>query len=224
MIFVTGDTHGSLDIGKLTSRFFPEQRYLSKNDYVIILGDFGMVWNNSEEDLYWRRWLNERRFTTLFIDGNHENFDLLEQYETVEWHGGKVRYICDSIIHLQRGQVYQLEGKSLFAMGGGTSIDKRFRKPGKSWWPQEKPSQEEYDEAKRNLNKAGWSVDYVLTHTASNKLIEIMCYGKEDEELNQFFDMIEEKLNFKHWYFGHFHADEDITERHTTVYQKVIQI
>ena len=82
--FVTGDTHGSLDIGKLTSRF-SEQRYLSKNDYVIILGDFGMVWNNSEEDLYWRRWLNERRFTTLFIDGNHENFDLLEQYETVEW-------------------------------------------------------------------------------------------------------------------------------------------
>lgn len=100
------------------------------------MGDFGLVWNDGKEDLYWRKWLADRNFTTLFIDGNHENFDLLKRYEVVEWHGGKVQFINDSIIHLMRGQVYEIDRKTIFTMGGGTSIDKQFRKPGKSWWPE----------------------------------------------------------------------------------------
>lgn len=72
MIFVTGDIHGTHSIEKLNTINFPEQKTMTKNDYVIILGDFGLIWNGSKEEEYWLNWLNNKNFTTLFIDGNHE--------------------------------------------------------------------------------------------------------------------------------------------------------
>ncbi|MDD2620936.1 MAG: metallophosphoesterase, partial [Syntrophomonadaceae bacterium] len=219
-----GDTHGELDIRKLNTTNFPEQYSMTKEDYVAIMGDFGLAWNDGKEDLYWRKWLADRNFTTLFIDGNHENFDLLKRYEVVEWQGGKVHFINDSIIHLMRGQVYEIDGKTIFTMGGGSSIDKQFRKPGKSWWPEELPTYEEYEEALRNLEKYNWSVDYVFSHTISNNMMKFMCYEKEESELNTFFDLIEEKLKFKHWFFGHFHADEQVKDNYRLLFIDIIPI
>lgn len=222
-IFITGDTHGSLDISRLSMENFLEQKNLTKDDYVIICGDFGLVWNNSEEELWWRNWLNTRNFTTLFVDGNHEGFHLLEEYPVSNWNGGKVHFIEDSIIHLMRGQVFNINGFKFFSMGGATSIDKAFRTEGKSWWPQEIPSKEEFDEALDNLEKNSWSVDYVLTHTASMRIMEDMCYIKENNPLNSFFNMLEDDLSYKHWYFGHFHDDIEF-DKHTLLYNKIIEI
>jgi metallophosphoesterase superfamily enzyme len=63
---------------------------MTKSDYVIIAGDFGVIWDNSKEQDYFLKWLDNKKFTTLFIDGNHENFDLLNEYPITEWNGGKV--------------------------------------------------------------------------------------------------------------------------------------
>lgn len=79
-IFVTGDLHGQIDIRKLNKRNFPIQDELTKEDYLIIVGDFGLVWHDTKEEQYWTKWLSTRNFTTLFIDGNHENFDRLDAY------------------------------------------------------------------------------------------------------------------------------------------------
>ena len=49
MIFLTGDTHGNIDIGKLNSRKFPSQKTLSKLDFVIIVGDFGLIWDENRK-------------------------------------------------------------------------------------------------------------------------------------------------------------------------------
>ena len=89
---------------------------MNHNDYIIIAGDFGGVWDNSNEEKYWIKWLNQKKFTTLFIDGNHENYDLLSKFDITEWHGGKVQFISDNIIHLMRGQVYKIDGKSIFTI------------------------------------------------------------------------------------------------------------
>ena len=40
-IFITGDTHG--DFARFKKGNFPEQAELTKEDYVIICGDFGGV-------------------------------------------------------------------------------------------------------------------------------------------------------------------------------------
>ena len=224
MIYITGDVHGEIDIGKLNMKNFPQQKYLTKKDYIIVCGDFGLVWNNSKEELYWRKRLQERNFTVVFCDGNHENFDLLNQFPIEEWNGGKVHYINDSIIHLMRGQIYTIDGLKFFTMGGATSIDKHHRTEGKSWWKEEIPSHEEFNEAMDSLDKHDWIVDYVLTHTCSMRIMDQQGYIKENNSLNKFFDMLEKDLQYKHWYFGHFHNSVGIDEKHTMIYNEIIRL
>lgn len=136
MIFVTGDIHGSLDINKLSCRKNRKNNLfnnISNNDYIIICGDFGLIWNNSKNERWWLEWLNQKPFTTLFIDGNHENFNLLNSYPQEEFAGGKVHRISESIFHLMRGQIFTLENKRFFTMGGAESHDKSYRTINKNW-------------------------------------------------------------------------------------------
>ena len=127
LIYITGDTHIPVDIGKLSAKKFPEQRNLIKNDYLIICGDFGGLWDGSKEEKYWLDWLNSRNFTTFFVDGNHENFDMLNSLPTEEFCGGTVHKINDSVYHLIRGMVYTIDNKKIFTFGGAESHDKNQR-------------------------------------------------------------------------------------------------
>ena len=140
--FITGDTHGELDRKKIGTRYFPEQKELTKNDYLLIAGDFGCVWSLDNTDKYLIKEYEQRRFTTLFIDGNHENHDALDAYPVEIWNGGKIHRISDTVIHLMRGQVYNVDGVKFFAMGGAESTDKQYRREGKTWWAREMPSAE----------------------------------------------------------------------------------
>jgi len=140
MIFITGDTHGEVDIRKFNSRKFSEQKNLTKSDFIIITGDFGLLWDGSNEYNYWLKWLSEKNFTTLFIDGNHENFKMLNSYPVITWNGGKAHQITDSVIHLMRGQIFVIDGYKFFTFGGAKSSDKKFRKEGVSWWKEEMPN------------------------------------------------------------------------------------
>lgn len=230
MIYITGDTHGIEDWEKLNVSRFPEQKTMDPSmDYLIILGDFGGVWGD-EEDAYVQRIYNQRTFTTLFIDGNHENHDLLDKYPVEEWHGGKVHKICDRVIHLMRGQVFKLQGFTIFTMGGAESTDKQYRREGESWWARELPSDEEYEEALRNLSRVDFKVDIVLTHCAPEGYIRenipvifnsdligkpgspmADIVDRSGNRLTDFFDSLitEHKLKFDRWYFGHYHRDID---------------
>lgn len=93
MIYITGDVHQSYDIRKLNTRSWPEQKNLTRNDYLIVCGDMGIVWDDSQSDRYWRNWFEDKPFTTLFVDGNHENHRLLATYPVDEWNGGKIHKI-----------------------------------------------------------------------------------------------------------------------------------
>ena len=77
MIYITGDIHREQDIHKINPREFTVGDTLTENDYVIICGDFGCVWDGSTGDNFWLKWLDSLPWNTLFIDGNHENFDVL---------------------------------------------------------------------------------------------------------------------------------------------------
>ena len=130
MIYVTGDTHS--DVNRLSNRHFPEAKNLTKDDFVVICGDFGLIWEykgESGEENHWLWWLESRPFTTLSVDGNNENFDRLNAYPVEEWNGGKIHRIRPSVIHLMRGQVYDLpfgdSTKRIFAFGGAKTRDAR---------------------------------------------------------------------------------------------------
>lgn len=225
MMFVTGDTHIPIDISKLNARNFEKQKELTKKDYVIICGDFGGVWTGTYKDDYWLDWLEAKNFTTLFVDGNHENFDALADYDECSWNGGKVQYIRPSVIHLMRGYIYDVEGMSVFTMGGARSTDKAFRREGVSWWPQEMPSAEEFTRARQNLALHDNQVDLIITHDAPLSFVHMMrCEIPEDDALMPFLEDIKNTVGYRHWYFGHFHLDWRIDESHTAIYQKIIQL
>ena len=229
MFYITGDTHGMTDWEKLNTTNFPEQKYMSDYyDLLIIVGDFGGIWDGAEQDNYILKTYNKRNFTTLFIDGNHENHDLLDKYPVEEWNGGKVHKISDRVIHLMRGQVYNIFGTTFFTMGGAESTDKEYRKEGESWWAREMPSDEEYEEALKNLAKDNFEVDIVLTHCAPEGYIGknmsavyssdisrlpannmAVVVDRSGNKLTEFLDSLitEHGLKFKHWYFGHYHRD-----------------
>ena len=146
MIYLAGDTHGSLDLQKVEDFFSVERRIreLSKEDYLIILWDTGICWDDGSHDRWVRKRLQALPVTILWIDGNHENFNLLEEYPVIEWKGGMVHLIATDILHLMRGYCYEIEGHHFWVFGGGNSIDKIYRIPRVSWWPQEMPNEEEY--------------------------------------------------------------------------------
>lgn len=73
---------------------------MAREDYVIICGDFGGVWLSDTEEERKMDWLEGRSFTTLFIDGNHENFDQLNAFPVEEWRGEKVHKVRPHIFHL----------------------------------------------------------------------------------------------------------------------------
>lgn len=227
MIYVTGDTHADSDSKKLFD-FAKRHPELTKSDFVIIAGDFGGVWSAKtlEDDL---NYFGRLPFTLLFVDGNHENFDLINSYPVEIWNGGKVHKIRPDIIHLMRGQIFEIEGKTIFTFGGATSIDKAFRREGFSWWPQELPTFEELDEGLANLKRYNYTVDYLITHSCGQRALTypqlritagIKIASPESQLLSNFEDIV----NFKHWYFGHFHIDAKLSDKFTALMHEVVRL
>lgn len=222
MIYVTGDTHANIDISKLNTKNFPQQNELTKKDYLIICGDFGLVWDGSAREIYWQDWLSNKNFTTLFVDGNHENFDILRRMPMREMFGGYVREIAPDIYHMERGQILEIDGHRIFTMGGARSVDKEHRIEHISWWQEEMPSQEEMEYAVSQLESVNWQVDYVISHCAPRSVQHLIASWYENDPMVSFLDRLYSDLKFKRWYFGHYHIDREINEQFVALYNKVV--
>lgn len=176
-IYVTGDVHGRAEYG--SSRFafknWPLGRTLTRDDVVIVAGDFGFVWDGSNAEKYWLNWLESKPWTTCFVDGNHENHHALANLPVREWNGGLVHEARPHVLHLMRGEVFDIGGLTVLAMGGAASNDRQCRREGRSWWPEEMPSEEEMERCRASLDRVGWKVDYVVTHEAPAALAEGLC-------------------------------------------------
>lgn len=161
----------------------------------------------------------------LLMVSNHENHDALDAYPVEFWNGGKVHKISDSIIHLMRGQVFTIEGKKFFTMGGAESHDKIYRKEGISWWPREMPSNDEYEEGLANLDKANNQVDYILSHCAPDQLQSQIAYWYEHDKLTGYLEIVRQAVKFGWHYFGHYHIDKDfLNYKATCLYNNIIEI
>lgn len=110
---------------------------LRAGDILLVCGDFGFIWDNSKQERAVLKKLSEKKYTIAFVDGCHENFDLLQQYRLVRWRGGVARLIAPNIFHLQRGEIYTIENQKYFAFGGGHSQDYEYRRDTGNWWRQE---------------------------------------------------------------------------------------
>ena len=245
-IIVTGDIHGN-PFQRLNLENFPEGKTFTKEDYVIILGDFGLVWDDSAMEHSCLDWLENKPWTTLFIDGNHENYDLLNKFPIEEWGGGRVQKIRSSVIHLLRGEVYDIGGYKFLAMGGARSHDiqdgilevgdprikiwkkdnfKLFRINHISWWEEEIPNEEERKNALKNLAENDYKVDYILTHEAPSSDVVLMDHLLyHPDEYSKWLEMeIRQKVKYKKWFFGHYHLNLDVNEKETCLFERRIRI
>lgn len=251
MIYITGDCHR--DFRRFNTRIFPEQKEMTKDDFVIICGDFGGVWSEGGEDSeerYLLKWLQEKPFTTLFVDGNHENFDrLYEEYPVKEWHGGNVHEIRPSVLHLMRGQVFELCGKTFFAFGGASSHDvsggildrsdpsyqekkrkldrgwKPYRINHLSWWKEELASEEEMEEGRNNLAAHDNRVDFIVTHSCASSVQDAIGEGlfQKDRE-TEYLEEILQTVQFQKWFFGHYHDNRNVDEKKILLYEQIIRV
>ena len=227
---------------------------MTKDDTVIICGDFGLIWEKEEDrsENYWLKWLEDKPFTTVFVDGNHENHKRLATYPKKEWNGGFVHEIRPHILHLMRGEVYTIEGKTFFAFGGASSHDisdgiidgnqpdwkrqalelerqgkYRFRVEDVSWWKEELPSKEEMENGLKNLAKHNFKVDYVITHCCPSYIAAYISNGeyKPDILTDYFQELIYKNgLDFKKWIFGHYHDNRNIFDNFALLYEEIIEI
>ncbi len=247
MIFLTGDCHGNFR--RFNTENFPEQQDMTREDFVIVVGDLGLIWDDSKEQDWWIQWLTERPFTLLFIDGNHENHDRLADFPVELWHGGKTHVIAGNIRHLMRGQIFDLDGQKIFTFGGAKSHDIQdgildpadpgfkmkerllrhrhalYRVKGVSWWPGEMPNEEEYAEGIRNLEAAGWQVDVILTHCAPTSIQTMMGVGKQrQDQLTDYLEEIRQKCRYKKWFFGHYHRNKAVTDKEFCLYEQIVEL
>lgn len=246
MIYITGDCHG--DYRRFSTGIFPEQKEMTKDDYVIVCGDFGF-WNPSKKQDYWLKWLTEKPFTTLFVDGNHECFDNLYALPVEVWNQGKIHRVTDSIYHLMRGQVFDIAGLKIFTFGGAASHDiqggildiddpeykEKKRKLDKgdlpyrinhiSWWKEEMPCDEEYAEGLANLEKNNWTVDYIISHCCASSTQALLSDGfYTPDKLTGYFEEVKARCTFKKWFFGHYHCNKNVTDKEIALYEQIIRI
>lgn len=246
-IFITGDTHG--DFSRLMEGAFPALDRLTRQDTLLICGDFGGLWQGGSRERKRLDRLEARPFTTLFVDGNHENFDRLLRIPTEPWQGGLVRRLRPHILHLARGQVFQIEGRKFFAMGGARSHDiqdgilersqlmegdlERLRHEGArvrvnhlNWWRQELPDRQEYQTALHNLEQNGWQVDHIVTHCAPTAIQRQLFLESQPDPLTDFLEQVRQKCRFQSWFFGHYHqqAETGQSPRYVLLYEQVTEL
>lgn len=224
---ISGDTHGTLDIEKVERFFGEHEDEYTEDDYLIICGDVGVCGFSPDVEKETRCILQELPVTVLFIDGNHEHHERLNDLPVDEWMGGKVHFVESSIIHLMRGQVYDIDGVRFFTFGGAYSVDRYVRTEGIDWFPEEIPTREEYEEGLDNLEACGYKVDYIITHTAPREVAAALGYGEESLDevaLRRYLQQIADEAEYKKWFFGHFHEDEVIEDAFVALYDEMIVI
>lgn len=217
---------------------------------MIICGDFG-IWDDSKRERYNLNWLESRSFTTLFVAGNHDNYDILDSLPVSDWHGGKVNYLRPSVIHLMRGQCYDIDGYTFWAFDGASSRDiedgilepddpefkakkremderyARYRINHRTWWERELPSEEEMRTGWDTLVRRSHCVDYIVTHAPSTAMLKCMDFDSryKSDYLTDYLDEIQRETIYKHWYFGHMHANRMLDEYHATcLYEQIERI
>lgn len=218
-LFVCGDTHMPVDVKKLSTKNWPESRELTQDDVLVQLGDFGGIWyplNSNKEQDYWLEWLCNKNWTTAVVPGNHENYDVIDTFPWEEKWGDRVQvYEHDNgrkIYFLRKGGLYNINGRSILAIGGAKSIDKEWRVIGESWWEQEAISYKEIEDTFDSMDKSNRKVDYILTHTCPERILHhfiwptVHTMGKFKCPVAQFLNEVDNQMEFKEWHFGHMHS------------------
>lgn len=216
---ITGDLHGDLTFKRI---------YQAKKlgyTHLIVCGDFGYIWDGSLKENKRLDYLNKIGVQILFCDGNHENHVLLNEYPILEMYEGKVHKIRDNVIHLIRGEIYNINNNSFWVFGGANSTDKEYRVEGKTWWKEEMPTRIEMEYGTSTLVGNDFKINYIITHTCYPKALGRVGGSYRVDELADYLGRISYLVDYKYWYFGHMHLDFNMYDLNTRcLYRDIVEI
>lgn len=221
-LFITGDTHGMNDIRKLTNENFPIQEELDKSDVLCIAGDAAICWTGGNTDKQLQKWYEDKPFTTLVIDGNHEGHELLSKLPIIKKFKGKVRKVSDSVFYAIRGEIYTINGKKILTFGGAESTDKQYRVEGYSWWKDEEVTIKDFKRTIDNLERESFKVDYFITHTGGGEVARNLGFlpTNSDKYVSFFLDTLRDTPH----YCGHYHVDRIINKQSRVLFNDIIEL
>ncbi len=216
MVYITGDTHGKFR----RVAVFGEEKKLSADDVLIVLGDAALNYFADERDKKLKKLVSTLPFDIFCIHGNHEMRPTdVDSYQTREYRGGTVWYEQEypNILFAKDGEVYDFDGYKCLVIGGAYSVDKAYRLlRGMHWFVNEQPSDEIKADVESKLAKLGGSVDIILSHTCPYKyeprevFLSWINQLEVDKSTEKWLDEIEENTDYKKWYCGHFHTEKRI--------------
>lgn len=219
-----------------------------------MLGDFGVIWDKNERrsEKYKLDSLDKKPFTTVFVEGNHENHKRLNSYPVSIWNGGRVHKIRPNVIHLMRGEIFNIEETRFFTFGGAASHDVQdgileydngkwldkayelenqgkfnFRVKDVSWWEEELPNEREMKCGFHRLEEVGNKVDFILTHSPSTSDLYLIggskcCY--RPDILTNYLEEVKSKVEYKKHFFGHMHMNYAVNDKDICLYDQIIRI
>ena len=216
MYYITGDTHGNC--ARLLD--FSQEYSLTAEDTIIILGDAGLNYYADERDIRQKQLLQDTPATVFCIHGNHERRpQAIAGYRQLSWHGGAV-YQEDAypnLLFAQDGESFDFDGLSVIVIGGAFSVDKDQRlQNGWNWFADEQPDEQVRSRVEAQLERLGWQVDIVLSHTCPLRyepreaFLDGIDQAKVDKSTELWLDEIEARLQYRRWYCGHHHTTKRI--------------
>jgi len=215
-MYFLGDLHGNF-----SHLLYTLTRLKKRNINVVQVGDFGIGFHG-EQDFknldYINQALNEWDAKLWIIRGNHDD----PKFFRGELRD-KINTAYPNIYFIEDYEVVEIEGKKLFCLGGGVSIDRTYRTEGKSYWKDEIVVYDQFkiDETIKNHD----NIDIIITHSAP-----MWCHPKgvdapivreycmvdnalkqdlidEREILGSVFDVLNDKFKFRYHFYGHFHSN-----------------
>lgn len=155
---IVGDTHGRYGWIKVLAR----EALAQSCSVILSVGDFGF-WEHSGDGRVFldetSKLLAKHDLELWWVDGNHENHELLR----VKYGAGRDHTelwpIRDRLFYIPRGHRWEWDGVKFLGLGGAYSIDQDARVQGVSWWPEETITT-----AEAYLAIRGGRVDVMITH------------------------------------------------------------
>ena len=203
-------------------------------EVVIQLGDFGFSFDRNMIASI-SAWLDrDESHQFYWIDGNHDQHDFIEEEllsglpswdKPVSMGGHKYSRAVfhERMFYVPRGAVFKLGDTTVMGLGGAFSIDKDYRAPHISWWPQELIRQSDMDRAVNNAKEYG-RIDVMITHDAppSDHLetwLDAFDYkvDRASSDNRRALGWVVEQVRPMFLYHGHYHRPYSASYRNTQV-------
>lgn len=226
-IYIMGDTHG--DWRKMQNLC----QNMTEEDIVIHVGDHGVNYYGNYRDENLKKKISKMNPTFILMCGNHDRFEIKNYNKIKKNDIIKGEFFIEEqypkILHCPKINTFSINNINFLTLGGAYSIDKDYRiKMGWNWFPNEQISAEAMSNFKETHQK--YKTDIIISHTCPEKyepkhlFLPFVDQSTVDKRTEKFLDWVEENIEYKQWYLGHYHANEQLWDNGYMLFENIKEV